>query len=84
MVDHVLLHHRNELLALMLSKASSHRFDACDWLPSTTPKAFPVRSVPESLQQAAEKSLESMRKEGASESDVMKAICDWGKVVGLF
>lgn len=43
-------------------------------------KAFPVRSVPKSLQEAAVKSLELMRKEGASESDVMKAICGaWRK-----
>ena len=46
-------------------------------------KAFPVRSVPESLQQAAEKSLESLRKQGASESDVMKAILDWAHGVKL-
>ncbi len=38
-------------------------------------KPFRVRSVPESLEEAAQQSLETLRQKGVSEVDLMQALC---------
>lgn len=51
-----------------------HLLPSASTLAPIQEKPFRVRSVPESLEEAAEKSLETLRKKGVSEPDLMQAL----------